>query len=123
MNRAGRTGGRAAVLRAVVLGGFVLLVAGCGSGDAERIHDVSTLPDRISVCGRTWVKDSLGRQQSADEIRAVSGVEPAVVGTGMFAPCPTDVCTTVAQSGPCHTVLYVRVGEDAYIDYSLSGGP
>jgi hypothetical protein len=107
----------------LVLGGFVALVAACGSGDADRIHDVSTLPDHISVCGRTWVKDSLGRQSSADEIRALSGLEPAVVGTGMFAPCPTGACTTVAQGGPCHTVVYVRVGEDAYLDYELSGGP
>jgi hypothetical protein len=41
----------------------------------------------------------------------------------MFGPCPPGVCTTVAESTQCHTVVYVRVGEDAYIDYELSGGP
>jgi hypothetical protein len=28
-----------------------------------------------------------------------------------------------AEDGPCHTVIYVRVGEDAYLDYALQGGP
>ena len=123
MNRGGRSGWTATARRALALGGFVLLVAACGTGDADRIHDVATLPGDISVCGRTWVKDILERQQSADEIRASSGLAPVVVGTGMFAPCPTGVCTTVAQEDPCHTVVYVRVGEDSYLDYELSGGP
>jgi hypothetical protein len=112
-----------AARRALLLGAFVALVAACGNGGADQIHDLSTLPDHISVCGRTWVKDTVGRQSSSDEIRALAGVEPTVVGTGMFAACPAGVCTTIAQSSPCHTVVYVRVGEDAYIDYELSGGP
>lgn len=99
------------------------LLAACGNGGADEIHDLSTLPNHISVCGRTWVKDSLGRQSSSDEIRTQTGVEPAVVGTGIFAACPPGVCTAAAASDPCHTVVYVRVGEDAYLGYELSGGP
>ena len=109
--------------RALALGALVAVVAGCGNGGADQIHDVSTLPDHISVCGRTWVKDTLGRQDSLAEIRARADVEPAVVGTGMFAACPPGVCTTAGQRSPCHTVVYVRIGEDAYVDYELSGGP
>jgi hypothetical protein len=102
---------------------LVALLAGCGNSGADQIHDVSALPEHLSVCGRTWVKDNLSRQSSAAQIRATSGSDPAVVGTGALAPCPAGVCTQVAQSGPCQTVVYVRVGEDAYIDYELSGGP
>ena len=54
--------------------------------------------------------------------RALSGVEPAVVDPGFLAPCPDGPCTEAA-AGPCHTVVVVRVGEDLYIDYELSGGP
>ena len=68
---------------------------------------------------------SLGRPSacSHDRPRARDGVEPMVVDPGPFAPCPVGPCTTVAQDDPCYTVIYVRVGEDAYLDYSLQGGP
>lgn len=46
-----------------------------------------------------------------------------MVDPGLFAPCPAGPCTTVAQNGPCDTVIYVRVGADAYLDYALQGGP
>jgi hypothetical protein len=82
-----------------------------------------SLPGRISVCGRDWSKDALGRQVTLDQARAMkSGGEPSVVATGPFAPCPTGPCTTTAD-GPCDTVVFVRAGTDAYIGYSLSGGP
>jgi hypothetical protein len=60
---------------------------------------------------------------SLAEIRTRGGVEPVVVDPGPFAPCPVGPCTAVAQDDPCHTVIYVRVGEDAYLDYALQGGP
>jgi hypothetical protein len=87
------------------------------------IHDALTLPQHIKVCGRSWSKDALGRQLSAAELRARDGVEPVVVDPGLFAACPPGPCTTVAQDVPCNTVIYVRVGEDAYLDYALQGGP
>ena len=89
---------------------------------AAGIHDAAALPDRIGVCGRGWRKDSLDRRLSLTEIRARDGVEPVVVDPGPFAPCPVGPCTALAQDGPCYTVIYVRVGEDAYLDYSLQGG-
>ena len=81
------------------------------------------LPEHIKVCGRSWSKDALRRELSAAELRARDGVEPVVVDPGLFAACPPGPCTTVAQDVPCNTVIYVRVGEDAYLDYSLQGGP
>jgi hypothetical protein len=90
---------------------------------AAGIHDALALPDHIRVCGRGWSKDALDRRVSLAEIRTRDGVEPVVVDPGLFAPCLVGPCTAVAQDGPCHTVIYVRVGEDAYLDYALQGGP
>jgi hypothetical protein len=90
---------------------------------AAGIHDAAALPDHIGICGRGWSKDSLDRRLSLAEIRARDGVEPVVVDPGPFSPCPVGPCTRVAQDDPCYTVIYVRVGEDAYLDYALQGGP
>jgi hypothetical protein len=91
--------------------------------DPSAIHDPTRLPTRISLCGRDYSNDRLDRQVTLDQARAIkSGGEPTVVATGPFAPCPAGACTTVAD-GPCDTVVFVRVGSDAYIGYALSGGP
>ncbi len=90
---------------------------------APTIHDAATLPDQISVCGRAWTKAPLNRLFSRAQIRAQVGVEASVVDPGLVAPCPAGPCTLVAQNGPCDTVVFVRVGEDAYVDYALQGGP
>jgi len=92
-------------------------------GGATGVHDAAALPDHLQICGRDWQKDSLERELSLAVLRARDGVEPVVVDPGLFPPCPDGPCTRVAQTGPCHTVVYVRVGEDAYMDYSLQGGP
>lgn len=92
-------------------------------GGSAGIHDAAALPEHINICGRSWSKDALDRKFSLAEIRPRDGIEPVVVDPGPFAPCPVGPCTTVAQNGPCHTVIYVRVGEDAYLDYALQGGP
>lgn len=90
---------------------------------ATDIHSVASLPDRISVCGRDWDKDATGRRFTRAEIRSQLGVVPALVDPLPFAPCPRGPCTQKAVNGACDTVVFVRVGEDAYVDYSLSGGP
>lgn len=95
-------------------------ILGLGATD---IHDVASLPDHISVCGRRWTKDTLGREFSRMEARSWSGVEPSVVDPLPFAPCPPGPCTQSGLNTPCDTVVFVRVGEDAYLDYALSGGP
>ncbi len=88
---------------------------------AAGIHDAASLPEQINICGRSWSKDALNREFSLAEIRARDGIEPVVVDPGLFASCPAGPCTTLAQSGPCDTVICVRVGEDAYLDYALQG--
>jgi hypothetical protein len=117
----------AIVFGALVLFGLVVVpdlvhrqILGLGAAD---IHNAAFLPDRISVCGRNWTKDALGRQVTEAQIVAVYGVGPTLVDPGLFAPCPPGPCKRVAQDGPCDTVVFVRVGDDAYLDYSLVGGP
>lgn len=102
---------------------LVLVLIVLPGRDSNTIRDASTLPSRIQVCGRTWTRDSTGRQFTLDQARAFkSAGEPSIVATGPFAPCPAGPCTDVA-GGACDTVVFVRVGQDVYVDYSLSGGP
>ncbi len=90
---------------------------------ADGIHDAGALPARIQLCGRSWRKDELARSFTAARIREEFGVEPIVVDPAPFAPCPPGPCTDVAQAESCHVVIWVRVAEDGYMDYSLQGGP
>ena len=89
----------------------------------EDIHDAAALPGRIQLCGRSWRKDELARTFTAARIREEFGVEPMIVDPGPFASCPPGPCTDVAQAEACHVVIWVRVGQDGYMDYSLQGGP
>ena len=108
---------------ALIVGIVIVPLLGNVFGRAAGIHDAAALPEQINICGRGWSKDESNREFSLAEIRARDGIEPVVVDPGLFASCPAGPCTTVAQNGPCDTVIYVRVGEDAYLDYALQGGP
>ena len=96
------------------------LVLGQGATD---IHDAASLPDRISVCGRDWHKDTSGRVLSGADIRPRPGGGPPLVDPLPFAPCPPGPCTQSALDTPCATVVVVRIGQDRYIGYELNGGP
>ena len=100
----------------------LLVVAGNvlqGPG-ATSIHSRFGLPDRVHVCGRDYRGPA--RVQTLAAIRA-DGIEPVLVDTGFFAPCPVGACTAVALPTPCATVVFIRVGDDAYVSYELLGGP
>ena len=90
---------------------------------ADGIHDAAALPEHLELCGRSWHKDTTDRRFTFAGIREWSGVEPVVVDPSTFAPCPPGPCTSVAGPTPCDTVIFVRVGPDAYLDYALQGGP
>ena len=113
-----------AILVAICLiGGAIAAQTVLAGRDPTTIHASGSLPRRISVCGRNWTKDPLLRQRTLDGARAWAG-EVVVVATGPFAPCPSGPCSaSAASSTSCDTVVWVRVGEDAYVDYALSGGP
>lgn len=85
---------------------------------------VEQLPERIAVCGRDYWRGAIGSQDllTVDGIRA-SGITPVIVLPLRIQPCVEGACTRSAGSGPCATVVFVRVGGDRYAGYSLSGGP
>ena len=95
-------------------------VLGLGATD---IHDAHSLPDHIDVCGRQWSKDTSVESLTQSQVQSKFGRSPALVDPLPFAPCPPGPCTRNPAHGPCDTVVIVRVGEDAYVNYSLSGGP
>src|SRR3954454_4265831 len=116
----------------MVLAGLVVFVAAAviwprlanSLADPNAVHPLGTLPSHISVCGRDWRKDALNRVLSRADIRARDGVEPVVVDpAGPFGYCPGGPCTRTAEISTCDTVIYVRVAEDGFVDYSLQGGP
>ncbi len=91
----------------------------------NAIHPPSMLQDRIEACGRDYRGGHVIRDLLDVE---ADGHEPVLVDPAPFAPCPPATvdgirpCTRVA--GPaCATVVYVRVGVDAYAQYALVGGP
>jgi hypothetical protein len=96
----------------------VAMMAGCA---APVVYEAAMLPAELELCGRQWQRDVLDRRLSSVEIRAMQEVEPAVVER--LDRCPPGACTEVAQAGGCYTVIYVRVGQDAYLGYSVQGGP
>jgi hypothetical protein len=87
-----------------------------------RIHDATSLPGSISVCGREWHRDELERQFIATQLDERYEAVPTFVDVGFLPGCPSGACTTTA-AGSCSTVIWVRVGADAYIGYLLQGGP
>jgi hypothetical protein len=87
------------------------------------VWDHASLPDRLTVCGRSYRHDGLDRIRSAAEIKEWQGFPPTVVLPLQHQPCIPGPCADVAATAPCDTVVYVQVGADAYVDYALQGGP
>lgn len=125
-----RRASRRALIAAItlVLGATLLAVAGpwvwhhyLTRDGAQDIHDIATLPRSLHPCSRSYGGHDVEPQTRA-ELRAL-GPEPPIVDTlplsscltGLSVPCPAGTCTP--------TRVWVRVGEDAYIGYSLRGGP
>ena len=111
------------ILAGVLLGLVLLARIGDTLGGSGGIHEAATLPRELTVCGREWSRDALNRTLNLAEVRRRDGVEPVVIDPGPFAACPAGACSAVPQDAPCSTVVFVRVGQDAYIDFSLQGGP
>ena len=110
-----------AVFAAILLPLVVAAAIGLQGPGATNIHGILALPERVNVCGRQYRGPSSGPITLA-AIR-LDGIEPVLVDTGPLAPCPVGACTMVATATGCATVVYVRVGDDAYVAYELLGGP
>ena len=74
--------------------------------------------DAIQVCGRSWER---GNHEFTSAQLAAMNVLPPLVDTQLLAACPKGACG-IAQSAPCSSMVVVRTREDAYTDYSLTGG-
>ena len=87
---------------------------------AQDIHDLASLPDALHPCFRSY-GDRNGEPQALAELSTL-GQDASIVDllplssclTGLSVPCAAGMCTP--------TVVWVRVGEDAYVGYSLRGG-
>lgn len=92
------------------------------------IHDAAFLPSKISVCDREY---RLGGQVRTREALEAEQSPPLLLDPGLFGftGCPgADAqgqrpCSDSATDGPCATVVYVRIGDDAFMAYGLVGGP
>jgi hypothetical protein len=94
------------------------------------IHSGPILTTRITVCDRQY-NGAGGAVQSLAEID-VNELKPVLVDPGflgLFPSCPAPnpdgnrPCSRDPSIGPCATVVYVRLGADAYAAYALAGGP
>jgi hypothetical protein len=85
---------------------------------ARGVSDPTSLPAQISTCDRQWKRDSLMRSWTAAQASVGGPLTVVTPGPfGMLTACPWPGTSFVA------TVIFVRIGEDAYVGYELRGGP
>lgn len=116
----------AAVLVAVAL----LVVVSPLDPGRSGVHRGPILTSTITVCERQY-RGGDGPVRSLADID-VNELTPVLVDPGflgLFPSCPAPgadgnrPCSRDPSAGPCATVVYVRVGADAYAAYELAGGP
>ena len=85
---------------------------------ALGIVDPAALPANISMCGRQWGLSDRPLVWTTAQARAAGPMTVVVPGPfGYLTPCPWPA------DGLVSTVVLVRIGDDAYMTYSLRGGP
>jgi hypothetical protein len=89
---------------------------------APNVHNAADLPERIRVCGRTDGHQEGGPQLTLTEVTERSD-HPAFVNPWIFAACPRYGYFEDSAGRIVTTAMFVRVGDDTYDTYSLSGGP
>jgi uncharacterized protein with von Willebrand factor type A (vWA) domain len=87
-----------------------------------EVHVAAELPERIHVCGRTYGHHPTGISRTVAQVREMTN-QPAFVNPWWFAACPRGGYVDYNGNRVNTTVMFVRVGEDAYVTYELSGGP
>jgi hypothetical protein len=115
----------AGVLVAVAL---LVILPRLGSGPSG-IHYGPILTSRITVCDRQYRDGVLVRSRAEIDAEGLPPllVDPGFLGLVPSCPAPDSdgnrPCSRDPSAGPCATVVYVRVGADAYAQYALVGGP
>jgi hypothetical protein len=121
--------GRAILATAVAIAILVWLILPRLPFSPFGIRATALLIPGITVCDRDYHGGDQVRSRA--EIEARGGpmvlVDPGLFGFFPSCPQPDEngnrPCTREATDGPCATVVYVRVGNDSYAEYSLVGGP
>jgi len=83
--------------------------------------DPGTLPARLTVCGRDWVKDPLSRELTQAEVYERTGGAPILVEIALVPACPPEVDAAPADDPVMQ--VYVQTGPDRYVPYSLVTTP
>ena len=108
-----------AILIVIVVARDALFGPGAGA-----IHDPGRVGDRIHVCGRDYNGGTVIRRSDWASDAPFVLVDPAP-----FAPCtpvvedPAGICSSGAILCATWTIVFVRVGPDAYAEFGLVGGP
>jgi hypothetical protein len=90
-----------------------------------RVPTVHTLPDRVSICGRSYHRSEGGSLDllPIDELRA-TGIEVVIVLPLRMQPCIPGPCNGGFDGmRGCAAVVFVKVEGDRYAAYDLLGGP
>ena len=92
------------------------------------IRPPAMLIPEITVCDRNCHGGAVVRTRAEIEARGpMVLVDPGPFGFFPSCPRPDEngnrPCAREAADGPCATVVYVRVGNDSFAEYSLAGGP
>jgi hypothetical protein len=90
----------AAIVVLCLAGGAFAAQTVLAGRDPTTIHAVGSLPDRISVCGRTWTKDVRLHEVTLEQASALrEGGDAVVVATGTSAADGTGRGSTPATGG------------------------
>ena len=93
--------------------------------DPTAVHDPTRLAGRIHVCGRDYNGGSaaISRASWARDAPFVL-VDPApLAACAPVVDDPAAMCTATPLACRTWTVVFVRVGVDAYLPFELAGGP
>ncbi|EFC79066.1 hypothetical protein FrEUN1fDRAFT_7818 [Parafrankia sp. EUN1f] len=121
--------------------GIVVIVVGLGAlaayHDRHGMWPWQDAPDRLSWCGRDYLRGTTRLTWAEASRRVSDGFRVEWVGEPipsrrpgeLFAELPTDrpsgappdYAYAAGRASVCTVLLYLRVEEDEYIPYSLSG--
>jgi hypothetical protein len=90
----------------------------------NAIHDPASLADRIHVCGRDYKDPALMSRADWPSDAPFVLVDPAPLARcAPIVDDPAGVCASGQIVCATFTIVFVRVGPDAYVRYALVGGP
>lgn len=98
---------------------IVWLVLVLGGTAVQLIAYVTAPTEEIELCGYLWQRDRAIHRYTTAEIIARDGAPPVVVDPARDPTCPSKVCPT---TGRCAWVVWLRVGDDAFVAYSCECG-